>query len=164
LVEEHQDRAFRIAHLIIRDSGLAEDTTQEAFLSAWRSIHTFNCGHAFAPWFNRIVARCAIRRLQKKGIILTSFEEIPCFDPEDARPSPERDLIAARQAATIRAAVARLSAQRRHIITFYYYVELTTSEIAECLGIPEGTVKSEIFRAKKELKLMLEEVADDEVE
>jgi RNA polymerase sigma-70 factor, ECF subfamily len=164
LVEAHQDKAFRIACLIIGDSGIAEDATQEAFLSAWRSIHTFNCGHAFAPWFNRIVVRSAVRLLQKKGITLTSLEEMPSLDPEDTRSGPECSLITAEQAATVRAAVGRLSAQRRLIITLYYHVELTTSEIAGCLGIPEGTVKSEIFRAKKELRPMLQEVADDEVE
>lgn len=64
LVEKHQDKAYRAACMVLGDPGAAEDVVQDAFLAAWRCIDTFKLGLPFAPWFYKIVVRCAVRRIQ----------------------------------------------------------------------------------------------------
>ena len=158
LMELHQDKAYRIACTILSNSSVAEEVTQEAFLAAWRSIHTFEVGHPFAPWLRRILVHCAIKRLPKIQMLSMSDEDCP--DPPSPAQGPEDALTKQETSEIIRKALARLSPQRNLILKLYYYVECQISEIADLLALPEGTVKSEMHRAKKELERMLKGVLD----
>jgi RNA polymerase sigma-70 factor, ECF subfamily len=160
LMDTHKDRAFRIACKILGDHGTAEDATQEAFVSAWRSIHTFEVGQPFAPWLLTILIRCAFKRLPKNSIQVKSLTEEDCPDPQDPAPGPEQTLAKEEVFEIVRKALTRLSAQRSRIIRLYYDVELKISEIADLLELPEGTVKSEMHRAKQELSQILKGILD----
>jgi len=164
LVERHQDKAYRAACMILGDPGAAEDVVQEAFLAAWRCIDTFKLGLPFAPWFNKLVVRGAVRRIQRKSIRVSCVQESGEIDLADPAPGPEVALRAEELKEIVGKAISRLTPQRKLIITLHYYLEQKISEIAESLGLPEGTVKSEIFRAKQDLSKTLRGVFGDEVE
>ncbi len=164
LVEKHQDKAYRAACMILGDPGAAEDVVQDAFLAAWRSIDTFKLGLPFAPWFYKIVVRCAVRQMKRKSIHVTSVQDSDEIELSDPAPGPEQALKAAELKEVVGKAISRLSPQRKLIITLHYYLEQKICEIAESLGLPGGTVKSEIFRARQELSQTLRGVFCDEVE
>ncbi len=164
LVEKHQEKAYKAARMILGDPGAAEDVVQDAFLAAWRSINTFKLGLPFAPWLYKIVVRCAVRSMERKSIRMTSLQDSCEIELSDPSPGPEQALKAAELKEVLGNAISRLSPHRKLIITLHYYVGQKICEIAESLGLPEGTVKSEIFRARQELSQTLREVFCDEVE
>jgi len=108
LVELYKDKTFRIACLILNDPAAAEDVTQEAFWSAFRSIHTFELGRPFAPWLIKIVVRCSMKRLSKKSIQVTIIEKDD-LNVADPRPVPDRALQAKETTDCVRHAIEQLS-------------------------------------------------------
>jgi RNA polymerase sigma-70 factor (ECF subfamily) len=159
-MDTHKDKAFRIACKILGDHGAAEDATQEAFVSAWRSMHTFKVGQPFTPWLLTILVRCAFKRLPKSSIQVRSLSEADCPDPRDPALGPEQTLAKEEVFEIVRKALTRLSPQRSRIIRLYYDVGLKVSEIADLMTLPEGTVKSEMHRARQELSQILKGILD----
>lgn len=136
-------RAYGVAFAIARDIPLAQDIVQEAFLSLWRSRARYRPEDgAVASWLLGIVRNRAIDGLRRQG-------------RHDSRRAGEYDVegrVAATddvpgtigdrdQAARLRTALHRLPAAQREVIALAYYGELTHTEIASRLGLPEGTVK-----------------------
>ena len=151
LVERHYKKVFRIACRILRDSSAATDVAQEAFVAAWRALGTFHVGQPFEPWIVTIVARRAKKQLVAQAATvsadISSLADVPAptADPLTAALASERGN-------GIGGAVARLSRDRQLIIALFYGEGQTIAEIAAALQMPVGTVKSEMHRARAELK------------
>jgi RNA polymerase sigma-70 factor, ECF subfamily len=159
-MDTHKDKAFRIACKILGNHGTAQDATQEAFVLAWQSMHTFERGRPFAPWFFKILARCALKRLPKNSMQMKSLAVEDCPDPQDPAPGPEQTFATKEVFKIVRNALATLPAQQRTIIRLHYDVGLKIWEIADLLELPEGTVKSELYRARRQLSQILKGVLD----
>lgn len=143
LYSAYAEAALRTAFLITRNRATAEDAVQEAFVQVLRNISALRDPAAFRPWFYRIVVNAA-RRLSRK-------KKVP-VPPELTSPeSPDEALIGSEEAAAVRLAVAQLNEAHREVITLRYYTELSEAEIAQVLGVPPGTVKSRLHRAKEAL-------------
>lgn len=95
---------------------------------------------------------------------MSSVQESDEIELPDPAPGPEKALKAEELKEVLGKAISRLTPQRKLVITLHYYLEQKISEIAESLGLPEGTVKSEIFRARQDLSQTLRGVFGDEVE
>jgi RNA polymerase sigma factor (sigma-70 family) len=151
LVRMHQEIAFRIAYLIAGNE--AEDAVQDGVLKAWRALGRFRPGAPFRPWLLRIVANEARNRRRSAGrrahLALRAATEEPSGD---AAPSPEATLLSAETRETLLAAVNELPDEQREILSLRYFLELTEQEVAETLGIPQGTVKSRTSRALERLR------------
>ena len=149
----YQGIAFRTAYLIARNGGDAEEAAQDGFVKAWRALGRFREGSPFRPWLLRIVANEASNRRRsagrRAGLALRAATQEPSGD---AAPSPESALLSSEQRATLLAAVEELPEEQRNVVALRYFVGLSEVEVAETLGVPQGTVKSRNARALERLR------------
>jgi RNA polymerase sigma-70 factor, ECF subfamily len=129
----------------------AEDIVQETLLRAWRHPEIVD-GHAetIRPWLFTVARNVAIDlwRMQSRR------DDIIEDRPVD-RPNPVQDIDQAMTAMDVRAALAQLTPEHRQVVVEVYYLGRSVAEIAELLGIPEGTVKSRTYYALRQLKRLL---------
>ena len=161
-VAELYDRYGRVAYglavRILRNEELAEDAVQDAFLTVWRSAHSFRAERAKArTWILTIVHRRAVDLVRREA--RRAAEPIEAA-PTDLRESAEEEASLRSRRRVVQHALRRLSPEQREALELAYYGGLTQSEIAERLGEPLGTVKSRMFAALARLR---ELVADADV-
>ena len=142
LYDRFAARAYGVAYAIARDIPLAQDIVQEAFLSLWRSRARYDPEQgAVASWLLGIVRNRAIDGLRRQG----RHDSRRAGQYVEGQVAATDDVSAAigdRDRATrLRAALDRLPVAQRDVITLAYYGELTHTEIASRLDLPEGTVK-----------------------
>ncbi len=160
LVERYQTQLYNFCLRYVGDHQLAEDTTQEAFLAAWRALGSFT-GGSFKAWLFRIAVNEA-RDLHRKASRRPSSSLEDLLEAgatggaeADHAPSPEE---AALSAATVRAverAIQRLAPEHREVVVLSDVQGLSYDEICEALSLPLGTVKSRLFRGRVALRRLL---------
>ncbi len=155
LVERYDRAVYHLAYRTLHDSEEARDVAQEAFFKAFRSLRTFRPGAKFSTWIFSITYHACCDRLGRRKRY--SGEELP--DRADPGAGPEQVAIAGDEALRLRAAIARLPEKYRSVITLYHLQSRQYDEIAQVLEIPIGTVKTHLFRAKEQLRRMLNETA-----
>jgi RNA polymerase sigma-70 factor (ECF subfamily) len=158
LVAGHQQAAFRVAWLIVRDPGEAEDAVQEAFVKAWRAMPRFRADAPFRPWILRIVsneARNRARSTRRRDAL--TLREAAAAGAGDAAPSPEAAALSRDEAEALTRALDRLPERDRMVIAYRWLLDLSEAETAEILGVRLGTVKSRLSRALRRLR---EELGD----
>jgi RNA polymerase sigma-70 factor (ECF subfamily) len=152
-------RFIRQAYAILRNQEDAEDAVQDAFLSAYRYLRTFEGRSAFTTWFTRIVfnASLMIRRKQRNSRLDSGpdsttnddtswIERIPAFEPD-----PETVYLRAQRFQFVHALVEKMSPTLRQALTMVYYKEMSCVEAAAQLGIKTSTFKARLFRARQHL-------------
>jgi RNA polymerase sigma-70 factor (ECF subfamily) len=159
LVASRIDRCYRIAWSILQNEADASDATQEAFVSAWRTLPRLRDVAAFDGWLNRIVANASYTVLRRRRR-LREVQPAPIGeDPDAVVEAPpdhvtESDVIAQRDA--IGRAFDRLRPKERTILVLRYVDDRSVDEIARSLGIPPGTVKSRLHGARKAFEQAME--------
>jgi RNA polymerase sigma-70 factor, ECF subfamily len=152
LVERYAAAARRVARAVLGDADDADDAAQDAMLSALVKLGQYDPRRPFGPWLLRIVANAATDRRRRRTVRRT--------EPLDAglaaggtRPdtTTERRALAER----LRQALAELPERRRIAVVLFDVEGYTHAEIAGVLGIPEGTVRSEVFHARRRLRALL---------
>lgn len=156
LVEQYQEVAFRAAYLIVRDAGAAEDVAQEAFIRAYRQMHTFRQGEPFRPWLLRIATNLALNEVRSRGRRTGLVERVGAGAArfEDA---PDNAVAARDEAETLLRAIAELPEDDRVVLHLRYFLDLPEGEMAAAIGKRPGTVKSRLHRANKRLQAIIEE-------
>jgi RNA polymerase sigma factor (sigma-70 family) len=148
--------AIRTAYLITRSQAAAEDAVQEAFVQVLRNLGNLRDASAFRPWFYRIVVNAA-KRLARRGSMPTVALDLVHHDQADATsPAPDELALSAEEAARLRAAIGELNEAHRVPVYLRYFTGLTEQEIAQALDLPQGTVKSRLYNARKMLLAHLE--------
>jgi len=162
LVRAHQDVAFRVAYLVVRDRPEAEDATQVALMKAYQALGRFRPGADFRPWLLRIVRNEALNRRRSAGRRSGLALKL-AFDPVlgDAAPSPETVVVENDERNLLLAAVESLPVRLREVVEMRYLVGLSEADTALSLGIPIGTVKSRSARAVDRLRIGLKGSRDD---
>lgn len=155
LVTRHQDIAFRVAWLVVRNRGDAEDAVQDAFVKAYFAMSRFRPGAPFRPWILRIVANEARNRGRSARRREALTVRAAAAEPGDAAPSPEAAVLDRADAEALAAALDRLSERDRLVVAYRYLFELSEAETAEALDIRPGTVKSRLSRALVRLRTEL---------
>ena len=143
------DRLYGIARLILRDTELAEDATQEVLVRAWRDLPTLRDAERFDAWLYRLIVRsCADvgRHRRRWRAEITVLPTEPA-EPDRASELADRDLL--------ERGLRRLSDAQQTILVLTYYVGLTPTEVADALGIPVGTAKSRLHYAIDALRAAL---------
>jgi RNA polymerase sigma factor (sigma-70 family) len=148
----HGRAVFSVAYRILRDRGLAEDATQQAFLNAWRAAHSFDTRRDFGPWLAMIARRAAIDVYRREST--RAAGSLESLAPSDPALSVEPATAALHDVWEIRRAVEALPENEREVVRMQHFEELTHPEIADRLGIAVGTVKSRSFRAHQRLATM----------
>jgi RNA polymerase sigma-70 factor (ECF subfamily) len=158
LVERYDRAVYHLAYRTVRDAEEARDVAQEAFFKAFRSLRTFKPGAKFSTWIFSIAYHACCDRLSRRRRY--SSEEFP--ERADPTPGPETQAIAADEARRLRAAIEALPEKYRTAITLYHLQGRQYEEIAQVLGIPLGTVKTHLFRAKEQLRKLLNDERTEE--
>ncbi|MFH1372818.1 MAG: sigma-70 family RNA polymerase sigma factor [bacterium] len=162
LAERHRASVFHIVFKIVRDNETAQDLVQETFMKAFSSLASYRPEYRFSTWLYKIAANCSIDHLRKKRIQALSLDRQ--FDDKNGGRSlevadysyhPGRDLERKEQRIGIEEAIASLPPKYREVIIYRHKDDKSYEEIAELLGIPIGTVKARIFRARELLKKKL---------
>lgn len=160
LIDRYQLKAIRTAYLITQDAALAEDVVQNAFVSAYRSIHTFDLERPFAPWFMRSVVNSAVKAVQVFD--RNTSLDIPDDDSEfgteaftDTALQPDHLIETAETEALIWQMLGQIPTVQRAVIVLRFYLDFSEAEIAQHLTIPVGTVKSRLHNAKRQLYSLL---------
>ena len=153
LFARHHVRVYRFVLRLVRDESVAEDLISEVFLDVWRQAGRFEGRSQVSTWLlaiARFKALSALRRRPDEELDDETAEAIE--DPSD---DPEVALEKKDKSAAIRKCLEKLSAEHREIIDLVYYHEKSVEEVAQIVGIPENTVKTRMFYARKRLAELL---------
>jgi len=159
LAERYAGVARRVARAVLGDPDDADDAAQDALLSALVKLDQYDPRRPFGPWLLRIVANAATDRRRRRKV--RRVEQLdPALVAGGARPdaTTERRALSAR----LRAALADLSHRRRMAVVLFDVEGYSHAEIAGILGIPEGTVRSEVFHARRRLRVLLADWKEQE--
>jgi RNA polymerase sigma-70 factor, ECF subfamily len=156
LYARHSVRIFRFLKRLVQNEATAEDLLNEVFLEIWQHAGRYEGRSSPSTWMMAIAHNKAVSGLRKRREVTgLSDEEMPeAADPDD---DPEQTAQKGDKGRVMRACIAMLSPEHREILDLVYYQELSVSEAAEVLGIPENTVKTRMFYARKKLSERLKE-------
>jgi len=153
LYARHNVRVYRFILRIVRDTTMAEDLVSQVFLDVWRTARQFEGRSQVSTWLLSIARFKALTSLRQRR-----FEDIDQDDVReiaDEADTPETSLERATTSEILRACVAKLSPAHREIINLVYYHEKSVEEVGQIIGIPQGTVKTRMFYARKQLADLL---------
>ena len=158
LVERFHRPVYGLLVRMVRHPELAEDLAQETFLKAWKALGRFDTERKFSSWIFKIAHNTALDELRRGGLETVSLDApvIAGGDPPElpadlAAENPLLRTLARESGRVLERAVARLRPAYRGILLLRFVQEMSYDEIAEVLGVPLGTVKIHIFRARAEL-------------
>jgi RNA polymerase sigma-70 factor (ECF subfamily) len=153
LFARYHVRVFRFVVRIIRDAAAAEDLISEVFLDVWRQAGRFEGRSAVSTWLLAIARLKALSALRRR--LDQELDDETAQAIEDPSDDPEVLLEKKDKSAQIRKCLSGLSADHREIVDLVYYHEKSVEEVAEIVGIPENTVKTRMFYARKRLAELL---------
>jgi RNA polymerase sigma-70 factor, ECF subfamily len=153
LFARHHVRVFRFVLRLVRDESRAEDLISEVFLDVWRQAGKFEGRSAVSTWLLAIARFKALSALRRRTD--AELDEETAEAIEDTSDDPEVALEKKDKSAVIRKCLVHLSAEHREIIDLVYYHEKSVEEVAAIVGIPENTVKTRMFYARKRLADLL---------
>lgn len=154
LVHRFTPLVYRITRRMLWSDADAQDASQQTFVRIHRSFATYDAARPLGAWVARIAYHVALRRLGSRAERLVAPVE-PDELGDVAAPPPDRDPERRETAALVDAALERLSAQDRGLVMLRYREGLTDTELAEATGMPLGTVKTRLFRARAVLRELL---------
>ena len=149
----HNVRVYRFILRIVRDATAAEDLVSQVFLDVWRTAGQFQGRSQVSTWLlsiARFKALTAMRQRRFEDIDQEDVRQIP-----DGNDTPETSLDRSDTSAILRACVQKLSPAHREIINLIYYHEKSVEEVGQIIGIPQSTVKTRMFYARKQLAELL---------
>jgi RNA polymerase sigma-70 factor (ECF subfamily) len=153
LFARHHVRVYRFVLRLVRNEATAEDLISEVFLDIWRQAGKFEGRSAVSTWMlsiARFKALSALRKRPEQELDDETAERI-----EDQADDPETALAKKDKGALLRECLTALSAEHREIVDLVYYHEKSVEEVAGIVGIPEATVKTRMFYARKKLSELL---------
>jgi RNA polymerase sigma-70 factor (ECF subfamily) len=155
LFARYRVRVFRFVLRMVRNEATAEDLNSDVFLDVWRQAGTFEGRSAVSTWIFSIARYKALTVLQRRPEEELDVERADAI--EDQADDPEVTLAKKDKAAVLRQCLVKLSAEHREIVNLVYYQHKSVEEVAGIVGIPEATVKTRMFYARKKLSELLSE-------
>ena len=163
LVQRHQNQVYSMCTRILGSPTLAEEVAQDVFVAVYKNLARFRGDAKFTTWMYRVVVNhCKnkqayrFRRKEKQHESLDQPKELEGGTVKrelpSSKPGPERIALANERQRILHAGLAQLSEEQRSIIVMRDLHGLPYDEIAESLGVAQGTVKSRLHRARNELK------------
>ena len=146
LLDRYQEKVFRLAFSILRESGRAEEVAQDIFLKLWEALPSYDGRAALSTWLYTIARNRCLSALRRDSYRRT----VPV---ETCREPSERETVS--QHAEIKLLLERLPRVQREVITLFYLEDQSIQDVGQMLGLPEGTVKSHLHRARRTLAEMM---------
>ena len=159
LFARHQVRVFRFILRLVRNEAVAEELANEVFLEVWRNAASFEGASSATTWVLSIAHHRAVSSLRKRRE--ESWDEDAAAALPDSGDNPEVLAQKADKSTILRRCVDALSPEHKGIVDLVYYHELSISEASAVLQIPENTVKTRMFYARKRLSELLKEAGID---
>jgi len=158
LVEKYKRRAYYIALGLVGSSEDAWDLSQEAFVRIWKGRKSFDPSRPFWPWFYAILANLCKNCLRDRDVRVRHADGIRRMEEgrQDDVGNPEAVLLETETQQEVWAAIEQLPFKFREIIVLRHFQDMAYEDIARQLGIPEGSVMSRLFYARKKLREFLE--------
>ena len=159
-VRQYETGVFRLALSIVNDSAEAHEITQETFIAALRSLHTYQERKSFKAWLYTIAVNHSKSHLRKHRLLerlrttLTTIFQVEV----QKESSPEEAAIQNEKETAVWKALNQLDERHRMVVVLRYFHEFSVAEIAEILSINEGTVHSRLHTARKRLENALEQL------
>lgn len=140
LLERYQHKVFRLAWSILGDRNAAEDAAQEVFLQVWKALPDFRGEASLSTWIYVITRnRCLTRRKQIRAVAAAVPESRPSYRPVRSGALDPAALL------------AQLPPPYRQAVQLFYMEEKSYEEVSAMLGLPMGTVKTYLHRARKQM-------------
>ncbi len=157
LFRKYQANVYQTALGVTRDPQVAEEVLQDTFYRLYRYADRLDGSLPLAPWLYRVSINLCYNRLKSLRAWTDSFHDLAerLFSPSST--SPEHTAERNELQALVQAALETLDAKHRVVLILYYLHDYAVNEIAEITGVPEGTVKSRLFHARKLLRQHLEQ-------
>ena len=167
LVVRYERPLFSLVARMVRDHAQAEDLAQEAFVRAFRALASFDRSRKFSSWLFKIAHNLTIDHLRRRALDTESLETPIGSDggagertlesklADVSTLAPDRQVEQGDLASALERAIASLRPEYREVILLRFVEGLAYQEIAEVLGVPLGTVKTNIHRARKEMAVLL---------
>ncbi|HTX25094.1 MAG TPA: sigma-70 family RNA polymerase sigma factor [Steroidobacteraceae bacterium] len=144
LLERYQGKVYRLCCVLLRDSAQAEDAAQESLVRIWRALPGYDGRASLSSWIFTITRNRCLTAIERRRDEVALDEEIQEVEERtqtrDAEPDDTHELL--------RELVGALPERYRRVLTLFYYEDRSVSEVAEMLAMPEGTVKTTLFRAR----------------
>ena len=153
LFARHHVRVYRFVLRIVRNEASAEDLISEVFLDVWRQADRFEGRSAVSTWLLAIARFKALSSMRRKPD--EELDEEAAGAIEDTSDTPEVSLQKKDKSGLLRKCLEQLSREQREVIDLVYYHEKSVEEVAEIVGIPQATVKTRMFYARKKLSELL---------
>ena len=160
LMRRYNERVYRAARSIVRDDQEAEDVMQQAYVNAFTHLGQFNGSARFSTWLTRIAINEALARVRRQGRYETFDDQlspVEPFMPRSLADNPERQAFAGELRGLLEWAIDALPNGMREVFVLREVEELSTSEVAECLGVSEDVVKTRLSRGRATLRRLLME-------
>jgi RNA polymerase sigma-70 factor (ECF subfamily) len=155
LVRRYERAVLALVGRMVRDSSRAEELAQDVFVKAFTALHTYDVRRRFSTWLLAIARNVAIDELRRRPAGVRALEDV---DPAGGNDIPDvraaTPVQLAERAELSRAidrAIERLRDDYRELVVLRYQLDLEIDEIAAVTGLPAGTIKSSLYRARQEL-------------
>lgn len=160
MMRRFNSRLFRVARSILKDDSDAEDALQDAYIDAFRHMRTYRGGARLATWLTRIVINQSLARLRKSRrdrqvlpFTQRSMADVPESQiPDERAESPTTTVLRAETRRLLERRIDELPVGFRTVFVLREVEDLSVEETAACLGIPEATVRTRLFRARALLR------------
>ena len=153
LVHRHSRAVFGAIYRLVRHYEDARDLSQTVFLKAYRQLDTFDPHYKFYSWIYRIAVNEALNHVKRAG----RQEPLGDADVPSGASGPERAALGSETSRLVQEALMRIKPDFRAVLVLRHFVDCSYQDIATILGIPEKTVKSRLFEARRELRGLLSE-------
>jgi RNA polymerase sigma-70 factor (ECF subfamily) len=153
LFARHQVKVYRFVLRMVRDGAVAEDVVSEVFIDAWRHADRFEGRSTVSTWLLGIARHKALTACNRRST--ESIDSETAMNVVDPSHDPEAALGEKDTGSVIRRCLTELSPEHAEIIDLVYYQEKSIKEIVDILGIPDNTVKTRMFYARKRLAVLV---------
>ena len=147
LLDDYQHKVYRMVLGMLRDTGRAEDVTQDVFVKLWRALPLYDGRAAIGTWLYTIARNTCLSAVRAESYRRTSALT-EALEPSASSTTP--------LVLSIEQCLSRLPDIQRQAITLFYLQERSVADVAAMLDLPEGTVKSHLHRARRALGEMME--------
>ena len=155
IIEAHQRLVSHIVFRMVQNAADQEDICQDVFLKVYQNLKGFQFESKLSTWIAKIAYNACLSFLEKKRVPLFNDlmpEEKSIETVSDCSYSPDQAVEGKEASALLRTEIGKMPVHYRTILTLYHLDQMSYKEIGETMELPEGTVKSHLFRARKLLK------------
>lgn len=149
LMQRYRQKVVNLSFSIVRESALAQDMAQLAFLKVWRALPRFDGRASLSTWLYAIARNTCLAELRGRGRVVSL--DAAGLDDVAVDAAGPASVDSAEAACDVARLLDGLREPYRRVVVLFYLEERSCESVAQLLGMPEGTVKSLLFRARKQL-------------